>query len=470
MANCPDIGKGNVQRVFVEIEDTPGVLQKPTESGLVLPAGACTMTQAPEWTDSEELSESLNVLNRFQSAFAPGEVELTMYFRPVVGSSNYAGAPQGHSLLYALMGVSQLRDTVGGTLKEGISSSASSLAVSGMTAGAVIPPIGSLKTGSERIKYTSHSTSVVSSATVHTFGGLSRGYFGTTAAAHDASAEITLGARVYAQDVCRPTVSVWIEYDNGLVLFMEGCTVTECTIPLEQEGGQKVTFTLQGRRMGWCGRGAVASVSGAVVTLADAAPFAAGAYVQNLTAEDDNSGAGYAVTAVDDAAKTITLASAPSNWSASDVVGAFLPDATPRGEPAAAKSARVYVDGALSGRRDGELTISTPTSFAAEIGQEYPGDNADGKREISLSGSLYFRAADAARYGILRKPSLGELPVMITLGDQPGGTLHVFLPRVQFDAPVMSTDGEFLTFDQGGTALGDPDERDGESAIYMEIL
>ena len=35
--SCPQVGKSNLQAVFVEIEDVSGVLQKPTAAGYILP-------------------------------------------------------------------------------------------------------------------------------------------------------------------------------------------------------------------------------------------------------------------------------------------------------------------------------------------------------------------------------------------------------------------------------------------------
>ena len=105
------------------------------------------------------------------------------------------------------------------------------------------------------------------------------------------------------------------------------------------------------------------------------------------------------------------------------------------------------------------------TTFTQEIGDEYPGENADGKREISLTGGLYFRREDAQEFG--RGYRGYELPVQITMGDEQGKTFSASLPRMRFNTPTLSTDGEFLTLDQDGYAMGKPSVRDGESSLYL---
>ena len=70
--NCPNIGKANLQRCFVVLEDVSGVLQRPVASGFILPSGSGSMSQTPGYTNSEELSRSLNVLEQFQDAVEAG--------------------------------------------------------------------------------------------------------------------------------------------------------------------------------------------------------------------------------------------------------------------------------------------------------------------------------------------------------------------------------------------------------------
>lgn len=458
--NCPNIGKANLQRCFVMLEDVSGVLQRPVASGFILPSGSGSMTQTPGYTNSEELSKSLNVLEQFQDAVEAGEVSLSMLLRLSPGF----GAPQGDALFTALMGSVQGGNSVTLSAADAATASATSFTADGLEGG-VLPPRGVLTIGSEKILY----NGLTESSGTYTFSSCQRGYAGTTAAAIADNAPVTLSSRIWQQEVCRPTVSVWMEFDH-FVSFMSGCVVTQATFPMSNTGGQAVNFSLQGRKMGWCGTSAVASVSGKVVTLeaggADA--YTVGAIVYNKTRADDNSGAGYTVTAVDATANTITLSATPSSWAADNVLAPWLPEASAIGFPLESRDARVYVSGIVGRRREGELQISTPTTFTAEIGDEYPGENADGKREITLTGGLYFRREDAREFG--RGYRGYELPVRLTMGDEMGKIFSASLPRMRFNTPTLSTDGEFLTLEQDGYAMGQPGVRGGESSLSFVLL
>jgi len=454
---CQNIGKSNLQRVFVMQEDVAGVLQTPVASGFILPSGSGSMSQTPSYSNSEELSKSLNVLEQFQDAVGAGDISIPMLLR----TQGSFAVPQGDALLTALMGSVQATGSVTGALTAQVLASATSFTVDGITGG-ILPPRGVVSIGSEKILY----TDCTESSGTFTLSGCTRGYLGTTAAEHDDNASVSLSSRVWLQEVCRPTVSVWMEFDH-FVSFMSGCVVTDATFTLSKTGGQAVNFSLSGRKMGWCGTSSVSSISGAVVTLptGEADSFTVGALIQNKTRSDTNTNTGYKITAVDTTNGTITVYPTPSTWVADDILTPWLPTASAIGTPVESRDAKVFVNGTMGKRREGELSVSTPTTFTNEIGDEYPGENADGKRAISLSGGLYFRTEDAKEFG--RGYRGYELPVSVMLGDKQGYTLSAILPRVRFNTPTLSSDGEFLTLEQDGYAMGSPSIREGESSLYL---
>lgn len=55
----------------------------------------------------------------------------------------------------------------------------------------------------------------------------------------------------------------------------------------------------------------------------------------------------------------------------------------------------------------------------------------------------------------------------VRFGDRAGNALALLFPRMKFNAPTISADGEFYTLTQDGTALGVPEERGGESSLYL---
>ncbi len=97
---CPSIAKSQVQSVFVALEDVSGIQQPPLSADYILPSGRASMTQTPGFSDSEELSQSLNTTAQFQDAVPAGTGSISMYAR----LDGKYGRPQGHALFEALMG------------------------------------------------------------------------------------------------------------------------------------------------------------------------------------------------------------------------------------------------------------------------------------------------------------------------------------------------------------------------------
>jgi Phage tail tube protein len=95
------IAKARNQKVFCVKEPVKGTLVFPTNANLVVAAGYATMNQQPSFSDSEEIEESRDVLERFQDRFSPGSLAIPTYFRP----SGAAGtAPSADVLFECLMG------------------------------------------------------------------------------------------------------------------------------------------------------------------------------------------------------------------------------------------------------------------------------------------------------------------------------------------------------------------------------
>jgi|GEM_PF-1580630 len=456
---CPTAGKSNVQAVWACIEDVSGILQKPTAADFIVPRGNASMTQTPGTSASEELSETLNAIDIFQNAVDPGEASIPMYLRIPA-----SGHMQGHALMLAAMGRVQEPGTVAAQLDGALAAADADVGITGIEGG-FFPPRGVVTIEDEKILYTGITCDA--SGVVSALTGVTRGYAGTTAAAHDADTQVSLLSRVYRQDICRNTVSLWMKNDN-VVTFGSGGVVTMTGISLSNENGQAVDFTVQFRRMGWAGRSFLStSPSGAVLHVvtssgANAAQaYSVGAYIKNTTQGDDNSGAGYAVTAVDADNGTITLAGAPTGWVADDQIDAWTPESAPIGDALESRSARLFLDGASGKVREGSLSIGTPTEFLREIGDEYPGESVDTKREISMTMNGFMRADDARELG--RGYNGYEVAAVLRFGKTAMQSLSVIMPRVRMTMPEIGVQSASFTLDRNGTALGVK----GEDALYL---
>lgn len=454
---CPSVARAQLQSVFVVLEDVSGELQPPTKEGYIVPAGRATMTQTPTYSDSEELSPSLNVLKQFPNSMPAGTGSIPLFGRL---NADYS-KPEGDALLVALMGDYNDPSLITASVQNSATSSATEIVIddivnendieNNILAGK-FPPRGVVKIGSEHIRYKSISYADDGSATLH---NCARGYANTTPADIEADATVQLLSRVYSQSVCSQTCSVYILNDDKLCLFMSGCNVIQDTVRLQRDNGQMYTFDIQGRRMGWCGVGELLTApTGATIklTAGGADAYTVGGYIRNRTKNDDNNGKGYHIIAVDDANDTLTLATSPTGWQAGDALHPWLPGGEPIGTPLESKTANVEIDGVAGKMESGGLTISCPVTNLEEIGDDFVGEGINTKRSLTLERSIYFRAQDAVEFG--RGYRGYELPVSVITGRDPGLTLVHYMGRVQFGTPEINESNDVVTMTQNGTALG----------------
>lgn len=362
---CPSVQKSNVQRAFAMIETVPGELEKPTASGFVAPAGRGSISQAPTYTDSPELSNTLDVVSQSRDAMPPGDWSLPMVARLAAN----AGAPQGDAMFHAALG--------------------------------------------------KLDTSVS-------------------------------GKRAYKLDTCRPTLSLWLQNDET-VQFMSGCTVESLEWAVDRDGLTIFTFSGRGRRAGIVGVGELAEApTSATVKLetGQSMAFSIGGYITNRTKQD---GTEYQITAIDTATDTIVLDSAPAEWVAGEEIGPWLPVADSIGKEVENNSVILLIDDVQGKMRPSTFTASLPTQFLEEIGDQYPGESADNKRSITMDMSVYFRRAEAVRFGQALEGK--TLSVKLKAKNE-NGSIEVAMPRVRISSPTIGEDDAVLTLDSSGTALG----------------
>ena len=97
------LGLAMEQTAFAVLETTKGTIAFPTVAGeMLVGAGQGEVNQQPTFTDSEEIVNSLDILQRFQDMTPAGTWSFPLYLRP----SGVAGtAPMGDVLYQSLMGV-----------------------------------------------------------------------------------------------------------------------------------------------------------------------------------------------------------------------------------------------------------------------------------------------------------------------------------------------------------------------------
>ncbi len=442
------IGNARVKKVFAAKETTAGTLVFPAAGNFIYAHSGSVMNQTVEFTDSEELRDTLDVVDQFPNARPAGSWSVPMYFRP---DATLGNEPQGGVFFESLQGDVGVSTFTIATL---VAIDATSIPFTTL-AGDRLPQKGVVTIESEDIYY---SSVTMSSATVGTLtvGTSGRGYNGTTAAAHDGSSTPITGNALksvfYIQKTTSPSFSLWLQSDH-LIQGMSGCTVSECSIELNNEGATTFNFSGEGMLMVWAGTSAAASATSTTsLVVDDAKLFSAGARIQNYTTSDTNSGSGYEITAVNVSTNTLTLGTAITA-SENDVIKGYLPTETTKEDPIRSKDTAITIDGSDAKFRTSTLTISAPKNYLLdEVGTEYPEEYVEDVRSITADFNLYCKP-ETVRY-IYDGYEGNEFALNITLGTTVGSILELYLKRCRTSSPEIGDDGPVMTLSMTMTALG----------------
>ena len=321
---CPNVALSRNQNMWVVKESADKTLGFPAVTDIINVTANVFANQEIPTSDSKEKANTLNKLNVFNSSASPATANFGMYLRPTA-----LDAPmQGDALMQALQG--KLAAPFTGTLADALTDSDAQLVVT-VTSGHVplrgVIEVTSTPSGKELIRYRK-AVKDAASPGKWLLSELTRGYKGTTAASGASGAAVSLKSRAFVQALCRPNVSAWIAIDKTLQA-VQGCHVTDASISVTKEGAVELTGTLTGCRVFNAGPSSVAAeaqTSATSITVEDAKMFFVGQKIQNTTKSDDNSGKGYAVTAVDERTNTLTVAPGISGaWAVDDVVTWWMP-------------------------------------------------------------------------------------------------------------------------------------------------
>lgn len=89
------------QVVYAKLETTKGTLVFPAGTDVVVAAGPGSINQQPAFSDSDEIINSRDTINRFQDKYPPGEWSFPVYARP---SGTAGTAPSEDVLMESLLG------------------------------------------------------------------------------------------------------------------------------------------------------------------------------------------------------------------------------------------------------------------------------------------------------------------------------------------------------------------------------
>lgn len=440
-----DIGISRNQQVFAVLESTSGTLEYPGAANFIRPAGLALINQVPEFSNSEELRNTLDILDQFQNATPPGEWSCPLYIRP---HATLGGAPQGDPFFQSLQG--SLNPATSASLNAGIDDAVTSLAIDGISGGE-FPSRGVITIGTEKIYYGASDISASSG----TLTNCTRGYDSSVAAAHSDNADVTLSSRYYKQAIESPSFSLWIKTDHFLQ-GLSGATVNNAVLGVNNEGAVTIEFSGEGMKMVFAGEDAVAvaAATGAtLITVADADRFSVDAKIYNSTKSDDNAGAGYTISRVDTTNNQIAVSALTEDWEVDDVIEGWLPSGTLTGTPIESRHTGVQIDGITGKFRSNDFTFSVPKLYLTdEVGTTEPEEYVEDQREVSSDLNVYFRKEDAKYFTLGFQGN--ESAIALNFGAITGRHMDVFMKRTKIQTPEIAGDGPTLALSMGLTALG----------------
>ncbi len=499
MSCLSEIKLSRTQRVFVTPEPICGTLTYAiATSDFVLPAGNAVMNQTPTFVDSEELANTLDVLDQFVNAMPPGEFTLPMYMRTTgAGPTVYGyGTPQGSILLESLQGAMfyNTRGTIHTTFHKNATMSLIHYETSST---APLPPMGVIRVGTQDIYYgellkgvsggvRTLGRSVVGTTSTGMFASLATTYRGTAWTASSAGDTFNVVSKYYKQDQNSPSFTLWIEND-GFVQGLVGCTVSEATLGVNNEGALTLNSTGQGMEMVWAGGSTLVNsaftIGATRIEVTNTKQFSVGAPIYNVT-KNDSSGAsaGYRITELGSAAtpgQVLVLAAGltAETWDIGDVIAGWLPPSNTIGTPIESRLSNIQMDGIDVKFKSGDFTFGAPKEYLVdEVGTDFPEDYLENMRSITSTLNVYFRAHHVAHF---TDGYAGDNDVIIrlTFGETEGQMFEVYMKRCRLEVPTITFAAPAVELNIPMKALGShcvgspcsPWEQEGENSCDMWI-
>lgn len=389
VANPNDVAVRRAHKCFVVPETTKGTLAVPSAGDYIIPVGIATLKQNPSFTNSEEIQNTRDVMDRFQDRMPAGAWSIPVYCRP---SGSAGTAPMEDELLEALFGTETI---VGGT------------------------------------------------------------------------------SVTYTQAIEKPSVSIWLQVDHT-VFFASGATVSALKLALAGKGALKLDFSGKFMEMGHVGTQDIASaisLTDTTWTVDDASCYSVGGLVEMYDVSGDtvydNSGSGYAITAVDTAANTITVGTGAENaMDIDDIIRPFLPTGTEVGDPIENRKGVAKIDAVSTNVRKFDINIDDPCVYLEDeiTTGDYPTDYVEDDRKINGSLGLAFRKNDSKFF---KDNVTGASPALsIVIGNTAGSIVTINMPNCSLDVPEWSDSKPTININMPFVSLGNTTGEDSMSMAF----
>ena len=269
---------------------------------------------------------------------------------------------------------------------------------------------------------------------------------------------------VYSQANERKTLSVWAKKDHTL-FWCRGVKLEKLEMELLTEGAVEAIFSGRFFELGWLGTDDVAAtepLAETTILVTDAKKYIISGTTQCLVEFElsdgtvyDNSSSGYAVTAVDYGANTITInPGLEAEVASGSIVRGFLPTGTVSGAPIEARNCVANLASSNVPVSKFEYEINDPANILEKeiTTTDFPESAVDSTREITGMLGLYWRRDDLAYYYDGRDGN--EKDLKMVCGETAGSILTINTPQTVLEIPEDTDEDDTLMLEIPFAAIG----------------
>ncbi len=462
------IATSRKQKVFAVKETVEGELKFPSAADFIMPAGPATIKQTPTFKNSDEIKNSLDVVDQFQNALPAGDWTCDMYLRL---PDDYSENIQGDILFENMQGSKITSGTVTFSVNTAIGSADTEITAdpTSITGDTRLPETGVVEIESEKIYY----RGITITFPLITFHNCIRGWDGTTAAAHDGSSSVITGCSLispwYRQKIGASTFSFWVMTDH-FTQGMSGCTVSNGSLGVNNEGASTWKMSGQGMATVWAGTDDVKTSSSSGqknISVTDSNKFSEGAYITCIHAdgtEDNNGGAGYVIESITSATNTLTVDSnLVDTWAVGDEVKGYLPEGITVPNAIESRYTYMWIDDTQGKFQSSDLTFGCPKNYIIdEVGTVHPEGFVEDVRNITSNMNVYFRKDDAKFFELGAIGNTFKLHILFgNMGANVDGLNHdeerklgISFPKVRSNTPTVNISGATVSLSMPTTCLG----------------
>ncbi|MBI5523367.1 MAG: hypothetical protein HY910_12120 [Desulfarculus sp.] len=264
---------------------------------------------------------------------------------------------------------------------------------------------------------------------------------------------------VYAPALTLPSFSFGSKLGH-VTRFAAGCLVESGKFSIVSKGGIKCSFSGPCRQVMQAGRASTVADSTTTVIKLEAGGaklFDVGSRVQVGAA--NNAGAGYAVSAHDEVADTITITPALAQAPAADVaVQGYLPTPTLAGAPLEGRLGSVKFDTVAVSITSADLSITNKLNLLEDevTPDDFPSGYVPGARSVKGDLSLYFLRKYLGHFRQAKNQA--DVAVALGGGNTAGSILTVSMAKGRLDTPEISASNDTLMSKLPFTAMGNAGE------------